>query len=131
MVEYVESLPHENVGISDSAIPALRGMFGLVYKEAPVMVVERDKATCLKSLKVHYGIGWEDAKALRAEKAFDETERGLQSLGDHFSKVKRIPFESLGTVDGAREAWEFCCPGEPFDEHRYQAMNRIVCNPKI
>lgn len=130
MVEYVESLPHANVGISDSCIPAMRIMFAMPYKHCPVLVVERDKETCLKSLKNHYDLCWA-AENLLAEKAFDETERGLQALEEHFRHVKRISFDSLNTVAGARVAWEFCCPGEPFDEHRYQAMNSIVCNPKI
>lgn len=134
LVEYIEDLPHKNVGISDSAIPKLRSMFALVFSEAPVLVIERDKRECLSSLNRHYEITEEACDAgrrLRSEKAFDETERGLQALGDHFSNVKRISFDSLNTVEGARVAWEFCCPGESFDEHRYQAMNRIVCNPKI
>jgi hypothetical protein len=131
MVEYIESLPHRNVGISDSAIPALRGMFAMVYKTAPVLVVERPKKACLESLKNYYGLGWDSGKVLRAEKAFDETCLGLQALEEHFSTVKRISFESLATVEGARVAWEFCCPGEAFDQHRYQAMDRIVCNPKL
>lgn len=126
MVEYVAALPHANIGIADSAIPAQRSLYALVYREAPVLVVERDKAQALASLKTFYrrndGL---------PEKAFDEAETGLHALPDHFRTVKRISFESLGTVEGARDAWEFCCPGQPFDEPRYRAMDRIVCNPKI
>jgi|GEM_PF-5396726 len=130
MVDYVASLPHRNVGISDSCIPSMRSLFALVYRDSPVLVVERPKAVCLSSLLKYYGIN-DGPEMCRAGKVFDETERGLQSLEEHFRTVKRISFDSLATLEGARTAWEFCCPGEPFDQHRYQAMDRIVCNPKI
>jgi len=130
MADYIAGLPYRNVGISDSCIPSMSSLFALVYAESPVLVVERDKATCLASLIRYYGLT-DRSRLLRAEKAFDDTERGLQHLEEHFRTVKRISFDSLATLEGARMAWEFCCPGEPFDQHRYQAMDRIVCNPKI
>lgn len=134
MVEYIEALPHKNVGISDSAIPALRGMFGIPYGECPVLVVERDRKDCVSSFNRHYEIGNEACDAgrrRRTEKAFDETDSGLQALEEHFRHVKRISFDSLDTAAGARVAWEFCCPDQPFDEHRYLSMNRISCNPRF
>jgi hypothetical protein len=126
MAEYVKNLPHQNVGISDSGILVKRVLFSALYRECPVLVIERNKSIALDSHRRHYGVFLDG----RAEKAFDETERGLQALEAFFSTVKRISFDSLGTAAGARVAWDFCCPNQPFDEARYQAMDRIVCNPK-
>lgn len=125
MVEFVEQLPHENIGIADSAIPALRAMFSVVYRDCPVLVVERDKAEALASHLAYFGF-----RDGRTEKAFDDAERGLQALEEHFTTVKRISFESLNSENGMRAAWDACCAGEPFDEFRARAMGWVLCNPK-
>ena len=128
MVEYLATIPSPNLGISDSGIAEKAGLYSMTFPSASVMVIERSKEDSFRSHRAYYGSLYSEETT---QKAFDVRERGLQSLDQEFQNVKRIPFASLETVEGARVAWEFCCPGKPFDQHRYQAMNRIVCNPKL
>lgn len=126
MAGHIDALPYPNVGISDPGIAVYWKTYQKLWPHARVLIVDRSKAEALASHRKYFS-RWGGTM----EKVFDHIETGLQALPEHFPVVKRLPFDALNTLSGARAAWEFCCPNQPFEPFRYQAMQRIVCNPKL
>lgn len=100
-------------GVASSGLWAIKGIAERIAARMPVLIVEREPEAVNASMR-------------RA---------GLPELPqwafDRFAGLpgRRVPFGALWSESGARAAWEYLRPGEPFDFLRWRELARVRVEP--
>ena len=121
-VSYVRSLPYENVGISDPGIALHAAFYHLSFPDAKVVIVNRDKPTCITDFAKAF-----DLTPAQALDGVNRCEEGLELVRSKFKHVKVVDFKDLSDMDTLRSLFNFCCPLETFSDTRVKILVRIKC----
>lgn len=112
MKNYLDGLPYEYVGISDSSIGGHCDWYLENFKDVPVVFIEREVKVVLEDFEKFMGMSAEDAK-----KCIDWVWEGATRLHELPNTIT-VPFEKLNDTATVGKMWEYCIPDIEFDIRR-------------
>src|ERR1700733_452815 len=118
MKDYLDSLPYEYVGISDSSIGYYEEFYTDNFSDAPIVVIDREEAVVIFDLADFLNI-----KIKQSRELINKVNIGLKKIKNRASVFN---FESLNDSGVIGIIWNILIPTIPFDKLRCELFQTLM-----
>lgn len=118
MKEFLDTLPYEYVGISDSSIGFYEKFYTDNFKDAPIVVIDRIEEEAKIDLAYFLDISIDKANEL-----IRKLDSGLEDIKQ---RAKIFNFRELNNNDVVEQVWNALIPSIPFDKLRCELFQTLM-----